>query len=1250
LSILQDTLMMTHRFKKSQKGFGIIEAVIALAILGAAIVVVMQTNIFQSQSLRTDRIVEKAAEVCNSIFEDITAIYNADYDAFAEVSVVSLPSTTEIVIEGHESDLGPDDRFVIQGTSTMMSVQSFDSGTSTITTNEAIPSGVNTGALIKMLSFSESSIDQFRCLNSDGDITGDFIDLTEDNINTVTVFNTACDNEARTQWSSWRNSLNTLLGDYDNDDIRSFEFACSEDADGACQTTTAFRTVNCNIGTNDNTQVYTKTFNSAIGSNFLTAGLVAPEGLSRPECNGGGVQNLDITVQFNSPVANNTNIPFTFSHVTTNNADFDSIPTSPLVLSAGQQIATLSVPVNCDCTIEDDEVFQISFADSSNYEFSNSQNLEITLSNDDGGSVRIATTDFTIAEGDCGDTATSFTVETLTPDLTPNTCHDGIDITLEVDDDSTVNSTDHSWADTFTCTIPIGASSATCSGDILGDELDENDETLTFNITNTSDGLTVGDDSLTITIDDDDSCTGTGEQVQLQVRRGSDRFNVVSSVINISENPTVHYNWNGVIDNSMRNHSSIERQEYAHHDAVTFFVTKYTGPTVTQNLDASTDLNINYEFEQNSYSLWFIFDHYQNNCKAKTFNKERFRWGNYNNKNNAINNGGFANQDAEGGSCKIEYDLMDMPTTSQIVVADDASESDITIDWTQANAVWSGNYRWNGAHDGVVIDFGLDLEELLALDEDPSFEITNIKGFDNNNGGTSGRRYVYRNSSAGDGTLTNYFADETNHQPTDIDTEWTVLTDCNGNVLSPSINDVVSLNISGTASCGPPTVEIDSATYSVTEGDANDTTVDFQVNIVDGFNNGFDIDYSITYGTATASDVVDSDTCSIPDGAVNAQCTVTIEGDYIDENNETFTISLTDQASYDLGDGITTTEITIIDEDQPPPEITFSSNFTDNFPSIDGTTMTNTNISEGNSGSQTVTFEISASHTDHGGFDVTLGLHGSSDANGTDVGLPTCTMAAETSTTSCTFTVNGDTDDEIDEDLHVMLVSSTFGTIGSANRLDFDLLDNDFSVRVSCDDQCQVWESNAGGDRIGDVLIDLSAQNSYYNVLSTDSFNLPGISGETRYFLIAARETNGQTTPTTFTIIADSDITGTDTPTADMSCGAAVDPTGGYTILGSGDTNERWDHPDGDYDIVRASVRISNPWTGSGGSHWGHDGWTTAGSAERTEVQNCFNFINSVATGDGGLNGTCGTNYSSTQHSNDTSGCRNYTLMQITIP
>ena len=94
-------------------------------------------------------------------------------------------------------------------------------------------------------------------------------------------------------------------------------------------------------------------------------------------------------------------------------------------------------------------------------------------------------------------------------------------------------------------------------------------------------------------------------------------------------------------------------------------------------------------------------------------------------------------------------------------------------------------------------------------------------------------------------------------------------------------------------------------------------TAHFILRINEGYNNGFNVGYSFTYGGGADETDIDSiGTCAFTDREEEQVCKIEIIGDLNPEGNETIEITLLDELDYDLTeDEPITSLITITNDD-----------------------------------------------------------------------------------------------------------------------------------------------------------------------------------------------------------------------------------------------------------------------------------------------------------------------------------------------
>ena len=117
----------------------------------------------------------------------------------------------------------------------------------------------------------------------------------------------------------------------------------------------------------------------------------------------------------------------------------------------------------------------------------------------------------------------------------------------------------------------------------------------------------------------------------------------------------------------------------------------------------------------------------------------------------------------------------------------------------------------------------------------------------------------------------------------------------------------------------PPPVQPDVsiADALVTEGDIGFSGAVFDVTLSHDTSETVTVSYATADGTATAGDDYQaaSGVLTVAAGDVSARITVLVNGDGIDENDETFTVTLRDASNAALVDATATG--TIVDDDDP---------------------------------------------------------------------------------------------------------------------------------------------------------------------------------------------------------------------------------------------------------------------------------------------------------------------------------------------
>ena len=194
-----------------------------------------------------------------------------------------------------------------------------------------------------------------------------------------------------------------------------------------------------------------------------------------------GTTNAVFTVTLSNPVDTSVTLNYATANGTATTADNDytAIATTPLTFNVGETSKTITVAVNGDTKVENNETF---FVNLSNLQ-ANGRNVTITDNqgqgtiNDDDSTVtsQLSINDITVVEGQNSNAILTVTVNNpSTQQITVNYTTTAIDATANVDYTS----------QTGTLTIAPNTSTASISIPILNDNLNEPDEVFTVTLSN----------------------------------------------------------------------------------------------------------------------------------------------------------------------------------------------------------------------------------------------------------------------------------------------------------------------------------------------------------------------------------------------------------------------------------------------------------------------------------------------------------------------------------------------------------------------------------------------------------------------------------------------------------------------------------------------------------------------------------------------------------------------------------------------
>ncbi len=239
-----------------------------------------------------------------------------------------------------------------------------------------------------------------------------------------------------------------------------------------------------------------------------------------------------------------------------------------------------------------------------------------------------------------------------------------------------------------------------------------------------------------------------------------------------------------------------------------------------------------------------------------------------------------------------------------------------------------------------------------------------------------------------------------------------------------------------------------SAPSSVSEGDSGSTSLAFTVSLLPSHTQSVTVSYSIAGTASSGSDYTASTSGTLTFAASDTIKTiaVSVQGDTIDEPDETVVVTLSNASTSSISIAISSATSTIVDDDVPA--------FSIDSPSV----------AEGTSGSADLTFTVTLSPASYQQVTVDYADAGSGTAtSGTDYTAVTAgmlTFAAGESSKTIAVSVQGDANDEPDETIVILLSSAPAGTTISTPTGTGTITDDDtptFSI-----DSPSVTEGDSG--------------------------------------------------------------------------------------------------------------------------------------------------------------------------------------------
>ncbi|MDC7717522.1 DUF4347 domain-containing protein, partial [Vogesella sp. DC21W] len=316
-------------------------------------------------------------------------------------------------------------------------------------------------------------------------------------------------------------------------------------------------------------------------------------------------------------------------------------------------------------------------------------------------------------------------------------------------------------------------------------------------------------------------------------------------------------------------------------------------------------------------------------------------------------------------------------------------------------------------------------------------------------------------------------------------------------------------------------------------------------------------------GTASGSDYsLSSTTITILAGQTTGSATLTATGDTLDEADETVVLDITSVSGGDSAteSGSQQVTVTILDDDAAP-----------------GISIADASVTEGNSGTSTLSFTVSLSAASGKTVSVNYASSNGTATAGVDYTAASGTLTFAPGETSKTITLNvtGDTTQESNETVNVTLTSPSNGTLTDASAVGTILDDENANPTISDVANQTINEGGAtsalavtiGDSETAANSLTLAGSSSNTTLIPNGNIVISG-SGANRTVTItpAANQTgsatitltvddgNGGTATDTFTVtVSDVDpVLSNATASIDENAGSGTAVT---TVTASGDTN-----------------------------------------------------------------------------------------------
>ena len=699
--------------------------------------------------------------------------------------------------------------------------------------------------------------------------------------------------------------------------------------------------------------------NSSLGTNYLHTYTITDEdpspdiSFSTSSGSGGeGVAGVDMTVELSAVSGLDATVDYSVTDGTATGSGTDyTLASGTATITAGSTTATITLSVTDDVLDEEDETIEVTLSSPVNASLGTTSVYTYTIEdNDDAPTIGFSSTTSTVGEGDGTATVTvqlsaeSGKETSVDYSATGGTATDGsVDYTLT----------------SGTATISVGETSTTFSVTLIDDALDEADETIIMTCVNPV-NATLGTSTQTMTITDNDNppmIAFTSETSSVSELTNTKELEISLSAVS-SKSITVDYAVTGGTASGSG--------------------TDYTLASGTATIDSSES--------STTISVSVINDLL----------------------------------DEEDETVEI---TLSSPVNASLG-ANAVQTLTITDDDDPPTVSFSTSSGSGG--EGVAgVDMTVELSAVSGLDATVDYSVTDGTATGSGTDYTlaSGTATITAGSTTA--TITLSVTDDVLDEE-DETIEVTLSSPVNASLGTTS---VYTYTIEDNDDA--PTIGFSSTTSTVGEGDGT-ATVTVQLSAESGKN--ISINYTVAEVTASGSGTdytLDSGTATITPSETDSVLIIQITDDILDEDDETFTITLSSPTNSSL-DANTVCTLTITDDD-PIPTVSFLSETSSGLEAVtSGTFLLELSAASGREITFNYTVDTLNTTATSGGIDFTL-------EDGT------ITINPGDTTTSIAYTVVNDYLDEDDESIVIELSDMVNVAEGGTITHTYYILDNDNS-------------------------------------------------------------------------------------------------------------------------------------------------------------------------------------------------------------